>query len=47
VACILAKFQENQGVKSKVIIIADKYGIKKYYKNNVILVEKRIFIPHL
>lgn len=43
VACILAKFQEKQGVKSKVIAIADKYGIKDYYKNNVILVEKENF----
>jgi hypothetical protein len=43
VACILAEFQEKQGVKSKVITIADKYGIKQYYKNNVILVEKENF----
>ena len=43
VACILAKFQEKQGVKSKVIAIPDKYGIKEYYKNNVILVEKENF----
>jgi glycosyltransferase involved in cell wall biosynthesis len=43
VACILAKFQEKQGVKSKVIAIADKYGIKEYYKNNVILVEQENF----
>lgn len=43
VACILAKFQEKQGVKSKVIAIADKYGIKEYYKNNVILVKKENF----
>jgi glycosyltransferase involved in cell wall biosynthesis len=43
VACILAKFQEKQGVESKVIAIADKYGIKEYYKNNVIFVEKENF----
>lgn len=43
VACILAKFQEKQGVESKVIAIADKYGIKEYYQNNVILVEKENF----
>ena len=43
VACILAKFQERQGVESKVIAIADKYGIKEYYKNNVIFVEKENF----
>ena len=43
VACILAKFQEKQGVESKVIAIADKYGIKDYYKNNVIFVEKENF----
>ena len=42
-ACILAKFQEKQGVESKVIAIADKYGIKEYYKNNVIFVEKENF----
>ena len=43
VACILAKFQEKQGVESKVIAIADKYGIKEYYKNNVIFVDKENF----
>ena len=43
VACILAKFQEKQGAESKVIAIADKYGIKEYYKNNVIFVEKENF----
>ena len=30
-------------MKSKVITITDKYGIKQYYKNNVILVEKENF----
>ena len=43
VACILAKFQEKQGIESKVIATADKYGIKEYYKNNVIFVENENF----
>ena len=45
VACILAKFQEMQGAKTKVISLvgSDKYSIKEYYKEKVDLVEKDIF----
>lgn len=45
VACILAKFQEMQGAKTKVISLvgSDKYSIKEYYKDKVDLVEKDIF----
>ncbi|HEX6294465.1 MAG TPA: hypothetical protein VFZ46_04870 [Nitrososphaeraceae archaeon] len=45
VACILAKFQEIQGSKSKVISLvnSDKYSIKEYYKDKVNLVEKKNF----
>jgi glycosyltransferase involved in cell wall biosynthesis len=48
VACILAKFQEMQGAKSRVISLvgSDKYSIKEYYKDKVNLVGKDIFYQY-
>lgn len=46
VACILAKYQRINGMKSKVLSSyrTDKYGIFKYYKDYVDIVEQNNFV---